>query len=605
MHLERKSRNPQADVIEAIKTSVWRALGCAIAAAALVACIYAMDPAFQLGHGAEGDVTLAALNALPVALFVILLQALTRRPLLALWCGVLVTASLYAINTLKVQSLETPLLPDDFALIGLIGGGHDVLGRYIPTDAQHIQIYALAALLTIVMFAIPWRVAMRASTRTLLAAAAVAIGASLIAGIGPWQEVYSRERLGFRSWAPVDTADRAGLVASLLRYHWRFSGPLPEPDHAAAAALLARHADKIDPTLPTTTPTDLPDIIVLQSESFFDAARLRGLEPAQVAPRLRELNARSAHGDLWVPTYGGGTIRTEFEVLTGIGLRYFPQSQYPYFNLVTPPPPSLASLLAARGYRTVAVHPNEATFWNRAATFKSLGFTAFDDESAFPDAPREGFYISDDALVGHILKRLEGSSAPTFIFAISMENHGPYDESPGIDEHHRDSAPVPAGMPPVAAGRLRDYLYHLDNADRTLGRLADALVQRNRRSLLLFYGDHLPALPEVYKSAGFDDGGVETVQPVPWLLFDTANQHESIDNTASFFLPATLLAKAGIRDQYFDLIDTVRAETRFGPEYTPAEDASLGALMQMRQRGEWPSTEDEARAAITEQTAAN
>ncbi len=588
------------EVIEIIKPLAWRVLGCATAGAILLTLVYQLDPAFLPGHGAAGDIGLAALNALPIALFVVLLLALTRRPLLACWSGAIVIALFYAVNALKMRSLETPLLPDDFELIGLLGAGHDLLGRYVPTNPRHVLLYALAALLTITLFAIPWRLAMRARVRVLLAGGMLVIGASLIAGVGPWPSVYSRERLGFRSWSPVDTADRAGLLASLLRYHWRFSGPLPKPDRAAAAELLARHADDSGAAAPA--PADLPDIIVLQSESFFDASRLKGLEPDQVTPMLRQLDTRSTHGDLWVPTYGGGTIRTEFEVLTGIGMRYFPQSQYPYFNLVTRTLPNLASILAAHGYRTLAVHPNDATFWNRTATFKSLGFAAFDDETSFGNAPREGYFISDDALVGHILQRLDEGGAPAFIFAISMENHGPYDESPGIDERRRDAAPVPAGMPAVAAARLRDYLYHLDNADRALGRLADALSHRKRRSLLLFYGDHLPALSKVYQSVAFDDGAAETLQPVPWLLFDTANPRETVQDTASFFLPATLLATAGIHEPYFEAIDAVRAKTRFGAQYTPADDAGLGALMQMRQRGEWPSAVDRARAAIADQT---
>lgn len=73
-------------------------------------------------------------------------------------------------------------------------------------------------------------------------------------------------------------------------------------------------------------------------------------------------------------------------------------------------------------------------------------------------------------------------------------------------------------------------------------------------------------------------------------------EHETVDNTASFFLPATLLAAAGIHERYFEVLDAVRAETRFGPEYTPAEDPALSALMQMRQRGAWPSARGPARA---------
>ena len=393
---------------EPIRYLAWHVLGCGLAGALLIALVYRADPAFLPNHGAAGDIGLAGLNALPVALLVVFLLALTRRPLLAGWTGVIVIALLYAVNELKLRSLETPLLPDDFALIGLLGSGGHLLGHYVPTNTSHIEYYLLAAVLTIVMFATPWRLAMRARMRVFLGGMALVTGGSLIAGIAPWPDLYSRDRLGFQSWAPVETADHAGLVAALLRYHWRFSGPLPQPDRAAAAELVARHArDPATAPAPVAAPDELPDIIVLQSESFFDASRLKGLEPDQVVPMLHQLDARSKHGDLWVPTYGGGTIRTEFEVLTGVGLRYFPQSQYPYFNVVVPGLASLASVLSAHGYRTLAVHPNDATFWNRAATFKALGFTTFDDETAFGDAPREGYYVSDDALVTHILQRLD------------------------------------------------------------------------------------------------------------------------------------------------------------------------------------------------------
>lgn len=571
-------------------------LGCGVAFLVLTSLVYWLDPAFLPDHGAAGDWELAALNALPIMLFTALMLIATRRPMFALWSGVFVVALLHAINALKMESLETPLLPDDFAQLGLLRASHALLAHYVPTSPQHIALYALIALATIGMALVPWRLSLPIRPRLVLGTALLAISTSLIAGTVPWQEVYSRERLGFQSWAPAKTADHAGLLASLLRYHWRFSTPLPTPDREAGAGLVERHGVKID-TAPLASTPELPDIIVLQSESFFDPSRLKGLEPDQVTPVLRSVEKRSMHGDLWVPTYGGGTIRTEFEVLTGIGMRYFPQSQYPYFALATHRVPNLAGILSAHGYRTLAVHPNDANFWNRTAAFKALGFDAFDDETSFGSAPRDGYFISDDALVDHVLRRLDEGTSPAFIFAISMENHGPYDERPNIDERRRDSMPVPGGLPDDATRRLRNYLYHVDNADRALGRLVDALAHRKRRSLLLFYGDHLPALSKVYKNLGFDDGVAEGAQPVPWLLFDTAHQNESVQATASFFLPATLLNAAGIREPYFEVIDAVRAQTHFGPEYTPAEDASLGALMQMRQRGEWPSSPEDAGTA--------
>jgi len=567
----------------------WSLTSATAAIVALVALVYLRDPAFQAGHGAEGDLGLAALNAVPPALFALLVLALTRRPLLAFWSAALLTFLLYTINDLKLASLATPLLPGDFAMLRQVDAGHGLLYHYVPTARTDLENYVLVLLATIAAIAIPLRLSMRLWPRVASAIVLVAASASLIAGTPAWPALYSNERFDFQPWAPTFSADHAGLIASLLRYHWDVSATLDEPDRDGARALVVRHGDALDVSAAPAPPAgELPDIIVLQSESFFDAARLQGLEPDQIAPALRRLDAQATHGDLWVPTYGGGTIRTEFEVLTGIGMRYFPQVQYPYYEMATRALPTLADVLSARGYRTLAVHPNDPVFWNRATAFKAMGFDRFDDESQFGDAPREGFFVSDEALVDHILQRLDDDGPPAFIFAISMENHGPYDNSPGIDERRRDTEPVPPGTPPEAAAELRDYLYHLHNADRSLGRLADALGRRKRRSLLLFYGDHLPALTKTYQSTGFDDTNMPTGQPVPYLLLDTADRSEHVQDSASFFLPAQLLAAAGIHDRYFDVLDRVRDETAFGPGYVPAEDADLGALMRMRQAGEWP-----------------
>lgn len=560
---------------------------------AYVGLIYRLDPAFQLYHPAQGNYLLAALNAIPFAIIALLILALTRRPWFAFWVGVLLILLLYTINELKLHSLETPIMPDDFALIGMLGKGDGLMARYIPTSPHQLLRYGLAVVITLVAIFAPPRLRLRPWSRCAFALVAFALGATMLLGTKPWPEIYSKDRLHYVEWTPAKTAERAGLSASLLMYYWDFSADLPAPDKAAAAALVASHASVIKPNvaaLPTTA--ELPDIVILQSESFFDPARLKGFEPSQVIPIFRQIETQSVHGDLWVPTFGGGTVRTEFEVLTGIALRYFPEIRYPYYGLTAKPMPSLAAVLDQHGYRTIAIHPNDRTFWNRAAALSSLGFDEFDDDNTFSDAPHVGYYVSDDALVDHILKKLDGSGPPKFIFAISMENHGPYDRSPDVDEKVRDAEPVPAGVTGNAAARLRNYLYHLGNADRSLGRLIATLSQRPRRTIVLFYGDHLPALHTVYQTLGFDDGNLPTEQPVPYILYDTATRQSTLENTASYFLPSAILNAAGIHDAYFELLGAVRAETTFGPNYTPAEDNDLGALMEMRQLGEWPSSEE-------------
>ena len=543
-----------------------------------------MDPAcvaIAVGEVPALAPMLLVANLVPPVLACLFLLALTRRPLLSAALALLLLYLLYVANAIKLGQLGTPLLPADFVLLAHLGDGGALLSLYVPRRMQMVLVVVIGAMPLLALREPPWR-RLRGLPRGLLLAAAVALATSLVSGTRPWSRVYAAEGHDFLSWSPEKSARTSGLPATLLRYAWTMPFALPEPDRAQARRLLAAYP----PREPAPVATDeLPDIVVVQSESFFDAARLRGLEAAQVLPEFRRLAAHARHGEVWVPTYGGGTIRTEFEVLTGLAMRYFPAVQYPYFRLTAQPMQSLASVLRARGYRTLVVHPNVRGFWNRASAFANMGFDAFHDLVDFAGADRVGHYVGDDALVDHLLEELGRTRQPLFVFAISMENHGPYHDYPNVDPARVAAQPAPSGLDAEAARALRGYLLHLENADRTLGRLADALERRPRRSLLLFYGDHLPALPLVYGQAGFDDGRHATEQPAPWLLYDTAGMRSAREDTAAFYLPALLLDAAGIVDGgFFDVLDGVRRADAPHLHWRPVDDEGLRALTLLRQR---------------------
>lgn len=546
-----------------------------------------LDPACRAASSAVAppplDPALLLANALPPLLACLVLLGLTRRPLFCAAVVVLALYLLYAANAVKLDQLDTPLLPADFVLLAHLGDGGALLSRYVPRRMQMLFVVAVGALVLLALRERRWQ-RMRGLARGLLFATSVLLAGSMLFDTRPWTTVFAAEDPDFLAWSPSKSARTIGLPLTLVRYARDLKFDLPEPDPVQARALV----DRYPPAATAATSTgESPDIIVVQSESFFDAARLRGLEPAQVLPEFRRLAAMSRHGDLWVPTYGGGTIRTEFEVLTGLAMRYFPGVQYPYFRLTARPMESLARVLGARGYDAIAVHPHLRDFWNRASALANLGFDAFLGIEDFDGAPRVGYYVADDALIDHLLAQLDRARQPLFLFAISMENHGPYDAYPNADPVRLAAQPLPPGLDAAAAQRLRGYLLHLENADRALGRLADALSKRPRRSLLLFYGDHLPALPRVYEQAGFDDGEVANEQPAPWLLYDTARGVSLREDTASFYLPALLLESAGIADGgFFDVLARVRRADAPARRWTPADDDGLRALSLLRQRGE-------------------
>ncbi|MBD8872182.1 LTA synthase family protein [Rhodanobacter sp. DHB23] len=494
-------------------------------------------------------------NAWPGLLFAGLLLVATRRLLLSFGLACLLEVLVYGINTLKMANLGTPLLPADFRMVGqLRKGGTHLLAGYLP----HSPWPYLALVAGVLVLVTAWRLEPplfqhRTGGRRLAAGGALALLlGSLFAGWSGWAKVYNGHVLWLEPWSAASTREHAGLLSELVMFDLQYNLHKPKPNSVVAEQLINQSADALRRRTGTPNASVLPDIVVIQSESFFDPGITNGYAHSDLTPNLRRLAAHGTSGALHVPTFGGGTIRTEFEMLTGLSLRYFDNLQFPYLQMGRKEVPSLVHVLDAHGYATVAVHGNDPTFWNRNTAFKALGFQRFVSQADFPrDAPNDGKYMADSAMTDEILSQLKDNGPPQFIFAISIEAHGPYDVEPK-DTAARDAIAVPAGIDGKDKVEVQNYLYHMQHADQELGRLADALARRQRPTLLLFYGDHLPALTEFYRSNGFVDGGDMLAQPGTWLLVDPRSTAQPVhEDTAAWLMPGELLAAAGIHDDAY------------------------------------------------------
>lgn len=69
---------------------------------------------------------------------------------------------------------------------------------------------------------------------------------------------------------------------------------------------------------------ELPNIMFVQLESFFDPTEVEWLRFSEdPIPNLRKLFNEYSTGYFKVPSVGAGTANTEFEVLTGMSMRFF------------------------------------------------------------------------------------------------------------------------------------------------------------------------------------------------------------------------------------------------------------------------------------------
>lgn len=487
-------------------------------------------------------------NALPLFALSMLLLGLTRRPLLSLWVTMLCAGALYTVDQLKHQHLQAHLLPADASLLPQIVDSPQLYLLYMVQGGVG-PLLLLGILLTTLAFCLePAQRWLRPLMRIVLVACGLLAIYAIATGRPIADRWYENERLGFTPWTPDASIERAGLIAGLVKLADETLWQVPDPDPAFVAHVLALHPE---PTAAAMAPSDQPDIIVWQSESLFDPSRLSNIAAGLHTPRLMKLRKHSLHGDMLVPTYGGGTVRTEFEAMTGYPMRAFAGINYPYSALAQKPLMSLPRQLRDHGYETVAIHPYDAGFWSRDRAFVQMGFDRFEDDRHFDQGERHGWYIGDDALLRRVQATLaEPRESPLFLFAISMENHGPWNERPGLDEATLAKIELPAGVGAEVGEPLRRYLYHLHRADRFLGELIELVGRRERHTLVLFYGDHLPGLDAAFRQIGFRDGESGPHQPVPFALYDN---RKPLDGPAggtlrSYHLASLVLDAAGFRD---------------------------------------------------------
>lgn len=305
------------------------------------------------------------------------------------------------------------------------------------------------------------------------------------------------------SYEPATDLRNWGLAACLWRY---FRAGSAKVDISALQSPF-QPREQGEETASATSAASHPDLISVQSESFFDVRSLHsGIKPHVLKNFDLMCSESLAHGQLEVTAWGANTVRTEFAYLTGLSSDRLGVHRFnPYRSLARQGVPSIATALKRLGYRTVCVHPYAGCFYNRDQVLPALGFDEFIDQRAFKDSQRAGPFIADSAVTDKILALLgdPSRSQPLFIHAITMENHGPL-HLEKLDASQ--AAKLFTSTLDESLADLGPYVRHIANADQMLGRLRQRLKTSPRPTHLCFFGDHVPIMPQVYHKIGEPDG---------------------------------------------------------------------------------------------------
>lgn len=288
---------------------------------------------------------------------------------------------------------------------------------------------------------------------------------------------------------------------------------------------------------------ETPNIIIMQLESFFDISYVNGLkfskDPLPVFHALRE---KYSTGLITVPTVGAGTVNTEFEVLTGIRQQDFGASEYPYKTILkSSTAESICYNLKKLGYRTHAIHNNEATFYGRNKVFANLGFdtfTSMEYMNGLQNTPNG--WCRDDVLTGEIIKTMDSTRGVDFVMAITVQSHGKYS---GMTDNRNDKIRV-SGAPEGKEDAYQYYVNQIYEVDVMIGQLLSELEKREEKTVLVLYGDHLPSLD--LESRDLKNGSLYQTQYVIWDNLGLKKQ-DGI-TLHSYQLYAEVLKRIGIHE---------------------------------------------------------
>ncbi|WP_368268562.1 LTA synthase family protein [Dorea longicatena] len=274
-----------------------------------------------------------------------------------------------------------------------------------------------------------------------------------------------------------------------------FNTGISEPNGYTKKAMAKIDKDgELNQTATSRSSDELPNIIVVQLESYFDVANAEFFTTSEDAcPNLHNLYQNYSNGYFKVPSVGAGTANTEFEVLTGMNLRYFGPGEYPYKTYSKKhPTESAATALASLGYGTHALHDNTGNFYSRANVFNNMGFDTFTSKEFMNVLQTtENGWAKDEILTHHIMEAMDTTKQEDFVFTVSVQGHGNYPETQVIEN---PKIKVEGIEDEALKNKWEYYVNQVYEMDQFVDDLIKAVEERNEPSVVVFYGDHLPTM---------------------------------------------------------------------------------------------------------------
>ncbi len=444
-------------------------------------------------------------------------------------------------NYLKMTYRQEPIYPDDLKMIKEFGLLKDMTGT--------TSFYLLAGMILLVVAGGCWAIYRSfKKDKKFQAIRVITLFTTIFALIyishfnnpnNLLRKAYNKTAL----WIPYSQKMNyynTGFIGGFL-YNLKID-PMEKPKGYSEEKIkeITSHYQKLADEKNKTASEEQPNIIYVMSESFSDPSRLNGVEiTGDPLADYYAVADQTYSGQMLSQNYGGGTANIEFEALTGFSMGLFnAQLTTPYTMLVPKMNqlPSIVSTLKDQNYHTTAIHPYNTSMYKRKDVYEVLGFDKFISENTmtYTDTIEDNPYISDASAYQEVMDLLKEDDTPQFIHLVTMQTHMPYD---GKYQQLEYTAKTEDNS---GISSLENYLQDISYSSQSLKAFTEELKKLSRRTLVVFWGDHLPG---IYSDTIQNSNEKHTLHETQFLMFDSQGELEKTEApvTSPFYFAADLM----------------------------------------------------------------
>lgn len=452
-------------------------------------------------------------------------------------------------------------IPLTFSDLYSIGEAMEIADKYINKTMIIIAAICLAFLIAVAVFLYK----LDCDTKRFKLINFVLI---FIVSIGFFSTVRSQQSkniMQFKRWDIPASYKCNGLTYSTVESCVKYIRKKPNDYSQAKIQEIKDKVDKAEASDNRTLNNKKPNILFVQLEAFMDPTEVKGIKYSEdPIPNFRKLTQTFTHGMASAPTTGGGTVRTEFEVMTGNNIDYLTPGEIPYNTILKSKYyNSVATTLKSEGYKAHAVHNFQGNFYGRNNAYAKLGFDDFTSKEYMSNYElNEREWVKDVILTKYIEKALDSTKDSDLVYTVSVQGHSSY---PTDAENYDFPIKVSGTLDQKVLNQMYYYVNQIKGTDDFIGELVDMVNKRDEDTIILFYSDHMPKL-KIFE----DDDFYLDKYKAPFAFYANFDiEKYDIDEIESYELSSLMFKEAGLKYGPMERFNTYMKDD---PEFSKMQD---------------------------------